>query len=160
MRPRDPQSASAPLLRRFLDLPGEEQRLLLEAWASLLAVTVRLRLAPRRTLARALSVLAVPRRGTGDDSAASLQLQVARAAAHHLWPMTCLPQALALQAMLRRRKIPSLLRIGVRAEPGGAKPIAAHAWVEVGGVALGEPEAIEERFRPLLPVEPAAQARD
>jgi hypothetical protein len=43
------------------------------------------------------------------------------------------------------------VRIGVRKEPGGPGAIAAHAWVEVEGAALGEPEAIEERFRPLLP---------
>ncbi len=78
-----------------------------------------------------------------------LALAVARAAAHHLRPMTCLPRALALQRMLAQRGIPSVLRIGVRKE---AATFTAHAWVEVEGRALGEPEAIEERFRALLPL--------
>ena len=70
-----------------------------------------------------------------------------RAAAHHLAPMTCLPRALALRKMLAQRGIPSALRIGVRKE---AATIAAHAWVEVEGRAVGEPEAIAERFLPFV----------
>ena len=62
--------------------------------------------------------------------------------------MTCLPRALALQRMLARRGIVAALRIGVRKE---AATLAAHAWVEVDGRAVGEPEAIEESFRALLP---------
>jgi len=52
--------------------------------------------------------------------------------------------------MLARRGIASRLRIGVRKESNGAGGIVAHAWVEVDGVALGEPEAIAERFLPLV----------
>jgi Transglutaminase-like superfamily len=41
----------------------------------------------------------------------------------------CLPRALAAQAMLHRRGIPSRLCLGVAREGGG---LLAHAWVEVG----------------------------
>lgn len=166
-----PPASRPPLsrLRRLCDLPSEEKRLLLEAWWTLLAASARLRLAARRTLTRALASVphGVPPEVAGTSSGnstpgsgksagtsqpgtsqAAVALAVSRAAAHHLWAMTCLPRALALQRMLARRGIAAALRIGVRKEAG---TLAAHAWVEVGGLALGEPEEIAERFRALLP---------
>ncbi len=143
------------ILSRFLEVPSDEKRLLLEAWWTLLDAAARLRFTPRSTVARALAgLLAPPPESAGTSQVGTSQavgLAVARAAAHHLTAMTCLPRALALQRMLAKRGIPSALRIGVRKESGGGSGIAAHAWVEVDGVALGEPAAIEERFRPLLP---------
>lgn len=148
-------------LRRFLELSLPERRLLLEAWWRLLAAAVRLRLAPRRTLAAALAGAEPPAAGGASAGIAQpVALAVARAAAHHLAPMTCLPRALALQRMLAYRGILSALRIGVRKDLGGGSGIAAHAWIEVAGRALGEPEAIEERFRPLLPALPIPELRD
>lgn len=41
----------------------------------------------------------------------------------------CLPRALAAQAMLRRRGIPSRLCLGVARQDG---ELIAHAWVEIG----------------------------
>jgi hypothetical protein len=53
-------------------------------------------------------------------------------------PATCLIQALAADAMLRRRGLPCELRIGVRPRGDGAVPVEAHAWVEcAGAVAVG-----------------------
>lgn len=144
--------ASTSNLRRFLALSSSERRLLFEAWWCLLAAAMRLRLAPRRAVAAALAEAASPvvhRESAGDSE--QVALAVSRAAAHHLLPMTCLPRALALRRMLARRGFSSRLRIGVRKESGGVAGIAAHAWIEVDGMALGEPEAIEERFQPLLP---------
>ena len=52
---------------------------------------------------------------------------VARVAHHLPWHPTCLPQALATRAMLRRRGIPCVSHLGViRTEP-----FEAHAWVTV-----------------------------
>lgn len=147
--------ASLSNLHRFVALTGGERRLLLEAWWRLLAAAVRLHLAPRRTLAAALAG-ALPQ-AAGDGASASIAqpvaLAVARAAAHHFAPMTCLPRALALQKMLAKRGIASTLRIGVRK---AAATIDAHAWVEVEGRALGEPATIEERYRALLPAAPTS----
>ena len=143
---------SASNLRRFLELSSFDQRLLFEAWWRLLAAALRLRFAPRRTVTRAVRETAAPdgpeERYDKGGTVPAVALAVARAAAHHLQPMTCLPRALALQRMLARRGVDSVLRIGVRKE---AEAIAAHAWVEVDGRAVGEPEAIETRFRALLP---------
>jgi hypothetical protein len=75
-----------------------------------------------------------------------LQRLVSLAARVHFLSNTCLVRACTLQGMLVRRGIPSRLCIGVNKSQSG---IHAHAWVEVMGHALGEPEDIEERFNVL-----------
>lgn len=49
---------------------------------------------------------------------------------------TCLVEALAAHAMLRRRGLPSEMRFGVRTSGSQAASIVAHAWVECGGVVV------------------------
>jgi hypothetical protein len=63
-----------------------------------------------------------------------LRLGAAVERALHVLPLDsrCLVKALVLTRMLARRGIGCSLVLGVRAEPA----FAAHAWVEVGGVAL------------------------
>jgi hypothetical protein len=68
---------------------------------------------------------------------------VSMAAGVHLVPITCLPRALVLRRMLSRRGIPAQLRIGMNKS---STKIFAHAWVEVQGEMIGEPEDIAERF--------------
>ncbi len=58
---------------------------------------------------------------------------------------TCLMQALAARMMLRRRRVPSVLVVGVRSRDG--RP-GAHAWLIAGGGAVcGGQEAAD--FRPI-----------
>lgn len=151
-----PRSTLGGRWRRYRALSRPERKLFRVAWWALLRASLALRFAERRTLARAMDhgTSAAP----SDAPAASLvpaaDLQkvaqaVASAAANHLWPMTCLPRSIALRRLLRARGIPARLEIGVRKESGS---LAAHAWVEVDGDPVGEPEAIEERFLPLLAV--------
>lgn len=49
---------------------------------------------------------------------------------------TCLVEALAAHAMLRRRGFPSELRLGVRTPGSQAASLVAHAWVECDGVVV------------------------
>lgn len=52
------------------------------------------------------------------------------------WHPVCLPQALALRAMLRWRRIACSAHLGVT----GTAPLAAHAWISVAGeVVQGAP---------------------
>ena len=51
---------------------------------------------------------------------------------------TCLERALCLWWLLARLGISSQLRIGVQK---GDREFTAHAWVERGGAAIGEPDA-------------------
>jgi hypothetical protein len=74
------------------------------------------------------------------------QVLVAAAAQHHLYPMTCLRQALVLQWLLARQAIPTELRIGVRRDGGR---LMAHAWLELAGAPLGFAGEAGKGFEPL-----------
>ena len=78
------------------------------------------------------------------------QKLISLAAGLQLLAMTCLPRALCLRWMLSRAGIPSHLRIGMNKTSAG---MYAHAWVEVAGENIGEPEDITERFKVLIPLE-------
>jgi hypothetical protein len=69
---------------------------------------------------------------------------------------TCLPQALAAEALLIRSGLPAELRIGVVKTAQGR--LEAHAWVESGGrIVVGELREGLSRFTPLPPL-PGAKA--
>jgi hypothetical protein len=140
-------SGKRSLVGRFLDLPARERRLLAEAWLLLAVNAIRIRFRPASTLASALVPAETGAARSRDETRAELALALARAAAHHVVAMTCLPRALTLRAMLAARGVASVLRIGVRRRDGA---IEAHAWIEVDGAAVGEPEAVERRFLPLV----------
>lgn len=56
---------------------------------------------------------------------------------------SCLRQSLVVRAWLRRRGLDAQLKIGVK-KNGAA--LDAHAWVELGGVALAQPELSHAPF--------------
>jgi len=64
------------------------------------------------------------------DLPTRIGLAVARTAGRTPWRSTCLAQALAAAAMLRRRHIPATLYLGARRDQ--AEGLAAHAWLRVG----------------------------
>ena len=68
------------------------------------------------------------------------------AARNHLYPMTCLRQALALKALLGGQGIVTNLRFGVRKEND---KLLAHAWLEYEGQSI-EVSGIDDYFAPLL----------
>ncbi|HEX5757819.1 MAG TPA: lasso peptide biosynthesis B2 protein, partial [Thermoanaerobaculia bacterium] len=70
-------------------------------------------------------------------------VELAAAACRGVYPAGCLPRSLAMQRLLARRGAPAELRIGVRRREG---VLEAHAWVEVDGRPVGEPEGVEELF--------------
>ncbi|HSL81210.1 MAG TPA: lasso peptide biosynthesis B2 protein, partial [Thermoanaerobaculia bacterium] len=98
----------------------------------------------RRHLARGLHAGPAPAARPGE--AERIAWLVAAAARHHLYPVKCLTRSLVLWRLLALRGLPGELRIGVR--PGGGD-LRAHAWVELRGRVLAEPEGVDERFAPL-----------
>jgi Transglutaminase-like superfamily len=58
----------------------------------------------------------------------------------------CLQQTLVLWYLLRRNNIEGEIRFGARKEAG---ELQAHAWVEVGGIALNEESDVCLHFSPL-----------
>jgi hypothetical protein len=75
--------------------------------------------------------------------------------------VVCLPRSLALWTVLRRLRIPADLRIGMD-ETQQDTDLAAHAWVEVDGHALGENRthiaSLHPFDEPILPI-PTRSAR-
>lgn len=66
----------------------------------------------------------------------------------------CLPRAMAVQWMLRRRGLASAIVFGVAPPQTGGKPFALHAWVEVGGhIIIGDDPTINYA-RGLMLVQP------
>ena len=105
----------------------------LEAAVELTRASLDLRLRPNTSTAALLGSVQV--KNQPDKPVSALKLRdaqrvggtVSRVAGLLPWRPTCLRQALAVQRMLRRRNIPSQLRLGVTHPSVGT----AHAWVTV-----------------------------
>ena len=128
--------------------------ILFEAWWKLLAADLLLRTRPFPGVERLVSRRF--RAGVAGDpqqdlnTIAHLQPLVATASHHHLYPMTCLRQALALQDMLGRRGLHAQLRIGVRKEEGN---LQAHAWLEFQGQTIEVERPRDEHLAAFIPME-------
>ena len=81
-----------------------------------------------------------------ENTAEHLRRLVGYSSQLHFLRITCLVRTLALRRMLGRRGIPAQIRIGVNTT---ASVLKAHAWLEVAGTMIGEPEEIEEKFKVL-----------
>lgn len=135
----------------FLALPTGERLLLLEAFATLVAVRVGLRLFSIDRL-RAWARRSKPGTQSIDRIAWSV-----RVASREIPRTTCLASAFALQRLLSAQGHSSELHIGVAREAEG---FAAHAWLSCEGrVLVGEEE--HEGFTRLVAwtsVEPSGQS--
>ena len=130
-------------LRRFGQIDNRRRALLVEAVTCLLAARLALIFIPFPRLARRLGAFAPPAdprvaqagAGTAADQARlaeDIGWAVTRAARYVLFKAVCLPQAMAAQAMLRRRGVKSVMHFGVA--KGTGKPLDAHAWLDAAGV--------------------------
>ena len=141
-------------LRFALSLPLRDWWLLIQAWVLLLAVDLGLRWLSFHQLQAWLDRYqgGIPKRGEVAQVRPVIQhtrrmAEIARR--HHLYRMTCMRHALALQWLLARQGVRTDLRFGVNRDSGALK---AHAWLEYDGVPIGEPEKITEQFALLTPV--------
>ena len=137
-------------LRQWLGLPSHERGLLLVLALLQPMVSLGLRLRGfRRTqaLLERLATHAMPRRASTSELAAAERLAQLAAIAGRRGPVatTCLRQALAVQWLLRRRGLQPELRFGV--DRIGDTP-DMHAWVELEGVPLAQPQLRHSAFQP------------
>lgn len=116
---------------------------LLEAWAALTVYWLSLHWTSYERLSAA-SFSDLPVRVSALTTARRLHRMVGLAARLHLLSMTCLVQSLSLRWMLKRRGIPSELRIGAATVAG---IVHAHAWLELDGEKVGESEDVDGIFR-------------
>lgn len=126
-------------VRKFLALPGSEQRLLASAFFAVGAARLRLAVMPFRAgkgYARGCRPAGKP--GPGPDRIA----WAIDVASRRLGNMTCLVRALAGHALLARRGFSSCISLGVASssERDAANGLIAHAWLESEGrILLGGP---------------------
>jgi hypothetical protein len=131
--------------RKIRTLAGagwRRQALVAEACASMLAARLLL-LLPFPRVARRLGEFVAPgdprvaqraAATTADQAATARAIGWAVKSAAPFMPFrsVCLQQAMAAQAMLRRRGIASVMHFG--ASPSDARAIEAHAWLDAAGV--------------------------
>ncbi len=107
--------------------------LLAESLFMLTTATLARRLLPFRWLVRTLGQSQRELPPDHGPHEANLSLRVSRgldaAAARLPWPTTCLERAIAAKWMLRRRRVPCTLYLGVRRSAAG---LDAHAWLRSG----------------------------
>jgi len=119
------------------------QLLVAEACASMFGARLMLAVLPFPRVARRLGDFVPPAdprvaqraAATTPDQAATARAigwAVRSAAPFMPFRSVCLQQAMAAQAMLRRRGIGSVMHFG--ASPSGARAIDAHAWLDAAGV--------------------------
>ena len=134
-------------LLSFFHLPPADRLGLLQAWLLLLGVDLGLRWLSFTRLQALLSRAANPHQPDNPAETVRRWL-VDLAGRNHLYPMTCLRRALALQWLLARRGVQTRLRFGVKKE---ANELIAHAWLEREGIPVSEPELVTERYAALQP---------
>ena len=83
---------------------------------------------------------------TAIEQAIAIARIVKIAAEKGTYQARCLQQTLVLWCLLRRNNLESEIRFGARKQAG---ELQAHAWVEVGGVALNEESDVCMHFSPL-----------
>lgn len=131
------------MLSKLLALSAERLRLLGAAFFWLLRARADLMSRPAADLARSLGTGRVARRSfAARDAAWAVQAVGSRLGCK------CLPQSLALQAMLRRAGFDSSVVFGVARVPSGG--IVAHAWVACEGESLLQSR--EMRYEPFPPL--------
>ena len=137
---------------KFLVLSGRDRRALLEA-VLCLSLARLLLILPFRWIA---PLIGRPEAGAYQPTitlsqaerwwALAIRTALARVARSLPWHSSCLVCAIAGQLMLRRHRLPSVLQLGARTEPGTA--LSAHAWLRCGEVdVVGTEVALE--FTPL-----------
>lgn len=133
-------------IARFRSLPAADRTLFVIALLAIASVRVGLWLTSFRRVRRSLTRIARPT-GSPDPTPGEVDRigWAVRSAARFVPGATCLPQALAAEAILRRRGHPADMRLGVKRGDDG---VEAHAWVEsYGRVIVGDGDL--DRFEPL-----------
>jgi hypothetical protein len=137
-------------LRAISSLSTRERLQFAQAWFLLLFIDLSLRVFSFRKVYNGLSGAHHSRKLANEEqidaAIRGYSAAVARAARHHLYPMTCLRRSLVLKWLLSRRGIQTELRIGVRRE---AENLDAHAWLEYRDTPIGETTLPEVQYQQL-----------
>ncbi|MBF0549397.1 MAG: lasso peptide biosynthesis B2 protein [Deltaproteobacteria bacterium] len=127
-----------PRVRKFATWSRNEQFILIEASLFLGLARLAIMVLPFRRIAPYLGQhMAVSSEAIDQENLTELR-SIARAidtASRHLpWECKCLTQAMAARVMLRRRRIPCTLYLGLAKDQN--RNLQAHAWVRSGRLIL------------------------
>ena len=134
--------------KSFHRLSAKQWWWLLCAYARLIVVHLRIKFKQHSWLRQKLTVFADQSVMPASQDLMSLDLHesVRLAARLQLWPADCLPRSIVLADMLTSRGRPAKVNLGV-AKHGDV--IISHAWVEVDGCMVGEPQSVIDEFVPI-----------
>ena len=135
-------------IRGWLMLTGSQRVGLVAIMFALIPIAAALRLFGYRRTRRWLerhAPNAGSRCASPDDLAAAQGLArlASIAGRHSLIEVTCLRQSLLVFWLLRRRGLNAEIKLGVRKQDG---TLDAHAWVELDGLALAQPDLAHHPF--------------
>lgn len=136
-----------PPIAKLFRRTGRERLLFLEALLALVWARLLVRFVPFQYLAPRLGQRDVSSSATltPADRAQAIRVSWAVQAAARNIPLgfVCLPQAIAAKWMLRHRRIPSTLYLGIPRK-GGQAAMVPHAWLRAGEkIVTGEGPAAE-----------------
>ncbi|MGD2087436.1 MAG: lasso peptide biosynthesis B2 protein [Candidatus Aminicenantes bacterium] len=128
------------VLKKFWQLPPGEKVLFWEALYRLLWARLAILIFPFRKIAPRLGehMKETPKEEQPQYTRTLMQIAQAlrRAGRYTPWESACLVQSIAGKMMLKRRKIPSTLYLGVTKEKKEKKKLKAHAWLRSGNIIL------------------------
>ena len=151
MHEQNPSAATRPRhsrLVQFGNLTRTQRRTLVAAWLWLPVFWIGLRTLGLDRFQNRLQRKPIVARHSSpmpQNDVLGLAEAVNIAARHTLFHATCLTRSLLLCWLLRRRGIPSELRIGVNLSAG---TLRAHAWVECAGYPVNDRADIADEFKP------------
>jgi hypothetical protein len=123
-------------LRRLLDSSWRDRALLAEAGICLAIARIAVLLLPFRLIAARLGAHMAETDVTNEpvdvERGRRIGWAIGAVSRYAPWRTKCLEQALAAKAMLRVRRIPNTMYLGVAHGEHEQSPLGAHAWVRTG----------------------------
>ena len=130
--------------RRFRALSARDRYLIVEAASLLFLTRTGLSILPFSLVRRVLCAVPQSSHPSSPDSAGRVAWAVMAAAGDFPMRTTCLVNALACEAMFKRRRWPCDLRFGVQLPIAHSNVLEAHSWIEYDGrVVLGAVENLD-----------------
>lgn len=123
------------------------------AYWRLWQVALKIKIKPVKYIANNIELAATASERSNEVSAEglsralSMQEAIRIASRLHFISVACLPRSLVLVSMLKQKgETNVVVKIGVAKTESG---IASHAWVELNGLMVGEPESVAREFTQL-----------
>lgn len=130
------RSIAVMILKKFFKLPFKEKTMLVEAFYWLVVTRFVILLFPFRKIAPMLGKHMKETEKEFQSQSTEILLQINRSirrtSRYCPWESNCLVQSITGKMMLKRRKIPSTLYLGIARDGEKESGLKAHAWLRSG----------------------------